>query len=86
MLYGALYEEVWLWRYYDGSNFFNFLMTLVEFALVSENGRKKFCLWWVVEIHPLLWMPGVGVWKSTPLKVQSGLELAYTILLICGWA
>ena len=55
MLYGALYEHVWLWRYTAANmapgmkifptrgDFFNFFsMTLLEFALVSEKAIKKF--------------------------------------------
>ncbi|KAF0139910.1 MAG: hypothetical protein FD143_3544, partial [Ignavibacteria bacterium] len=55
MIYGALYEDVWLWRY-SGKNMAPrhekylqrvgefFLMTLLEFALVFENAIKNFCL------------------------------------------
>ena len=55
MVCGALYEDVWLWRY-SGKNmgpqhekFLQrvgeiFFMTLLEFALVSEKAIKNFCL------------------------------------------
>ena len=53
MIYGALYEVVWLWRY-SGANMAprheKFLQRVgefffsLEFALVSENAIKIFCL------------------------------------------
>ena len=53
MLYGLLYEVVWLWRYSDGKwlpgmkNFPTptkfFYMTLLKFTLVSKNAIKIFC-------------------------------------------
>ena len=53
MIYGGLYEVIWLWRYSDTNmapqheNFptpteFFFHMTLLEFTLVSENAIKNF--------------------------------------------
>ena len=48
---------------------FYFLMTLLEFALVSEKAIKTFCL------------SGVGGGGFPLLKVQSDLELVVTLLL-----
>ena len=56
MIYGTIYEMIWLWRY-NGTNMapphenfshayrIFFHMTLLEFALVSENAIKYFTPW-----------------------------------------
>ena len=51
--------------------------TLLEFALVSENAIKNICLGGGGGNPP----PGVDF--PTPLKVQSGLEVALTLPLQC---
>ena len=80
-LSGALYEVVWLWRYSAANmaprheKFLQrvgefFLMTLLEFALVSEKAIKKF-------------LPCVGGGVSPPKYYAPELDL--TLLLICVW-
>ena len=96
MIYGALYEDVWLRRYSDMNMdhrhekylqrlfflFFYFLMTLIEFALVSEKAIKNFCLGGRVEIHPR--PPGGGGGGDHPLRIRSSFRKSNKKILPCG--
>ncbi|KAF0138057.1 MAG: hypothetical protein FD143_3727, partial [Ignavibacteria bacterium] len=55
-------------------------MTLIEFALVSEKAIKNFCLGGGGNPPPPYVCSG-GVDFPPPLKVQSGVEVALTLLL-----